>query len=215
MRSLDELGAKQLLASADVALPRSLVIEHGQLPDDIPLDWPVVAKALSAEISHKSEVGGVLLGIDSRDALLAAIGRLNGIAPRVLVEEMVGDSVAELLVGVIRDPQFGHYLTLGFGGTLVELIGDAQTLLLPASREAVVDALRSLRTWPLLDGFRGREKADIDAICDIVERVQALAMGLGQELEELEINPLLVLPDGRGAVAVDALVRLADVDRRS
>jgi acetyl-CoA synthetase len=133
------------------------------------------------------------------------VAELAGSADRFLVEQMVGDVVTELVVGVGRDPRLGLHLTLGAGGVLVELLGDTTTLLLPVTREEVVAALTGSRTWPLLAGFRGRG-ADVAAVVEAVERIAACATALGDRLVDLEVNPLLALEDG--AVAADAVVRL-------
>jgi acetyl-CoA synthetase len=131
---------------------------------------------------------------------------MAGVAERFLVERMVGDPVLELLVGVQRDPRLGLGLTVGAGGVLVELVDDTVTLLLPARRSEIRAALTRLRVGPVLQGFRGRS-ADLEAVVDAVEAIAGFATGHADRLLELEVNPLLVLPDG--AVAVDALVRLA------
>jgi acetyl-CoA synthetase len=164
-----------------------------------------VVKPLSVDLAHKSDVGAVKLGLSSAAGVREAVTELAGLADRFLVERMVDGVVAELLVGVGRDPQVGLHLTLGAGGVLVELLADTATVLLPAQRDEVLRALTGLRTWPLLAGFRG-PGADVDAVLDAVEAVAACAAALGDRLVDLEVNPLLALREG--AVAVDALVRL-------
>ena len=111
------------------------------------------------------------------------------------------------MVGISHDHQFGHYLILGFGGTMVELIKDRQIVMLPASREHILNALMKLKTWKLLDGFRGRDKADLDGIVEAVLAITALVEKHTDELVELEINPLMVLSNGNGVRVADALVR--------
>jgi acyl-CoA synthetase (NDP forming) len=125
-----------------------------------------------------------------------------------LVEAMVGGAVAELLVGVTRDPAHGLALTIGAGGTLAELLDDTATLLLPVARAEVRAALGGLRVARLLAGHRGRPPADIDAVLDAVLAVAAFAGAEDARLEELDVNPLLATP--AGAVAADALVVLRD-----
>jgi acetyl-CoA synthetase len=117
---------------------------------------------------------------------------------------MVGGAVVELVLGVRRDPQFGLVLTMGAGGVLVELISDSVSLLLPVTREQILEALRSLRVWPLVSGYRGRS-GDSASVVSAVESLVALALDRADRLVELEVNPLLVLPDR--AVAADVLVR--------
>ena len=144
--------------------------------------------------------------VDDPEAVRDAVRDLGGLGDRFLVERMVDDAVAELVVGVGRDPRIGPHLTLGAGGVLVELLRDTATLLLPAGQEEVLAALRGLRLWPLLAGSRG-PAADVTAVVEAVERIAACACAVGDRLVDLEVNPLLALEDG--AVAVDALVRLA------
>ncbi|HKE69723.1 MAG TPA: acetate--CoA ligase family protein [Nocardioidaceae bacterium] len=209
VEQLDEQRAKETLASYGVAVPRSLAARD---PGDVPglaaeLGFPVVLKALSTEVAHKSDVGGVRLGLNSEDAVRQAVADMPGLGDQFLVEQMVDGVVLELIVGVRGDPQFGLALTLGAGGELVELIQDAATILLPATAADIRAALRRLRIWPVLTGFRGRS-VDLDPVVDAIASITVLALDHAERLVELEVNPLLVLP--HGAVAVDALIRLAE-----
>ncbi len=197
--TLDEPTSKDLLAGAGVPVPRGQVIDVGPLPDG--LAYPVAVKIVG-EV-HKSEVGGVVLGVGSDDQLLEALAGLGGPA---LVEEMVNGPIAELLVSVRRVPPLGVALTVGAGGELVELLDDRATMLVPAGADAVRAALRSLRVWPVLAGHRGRPAADIEAAIEAIERVQRL-MEADPDVVEVEINPLIVTE--HAAWAVDALVTVA------
>ena len=123
-----------------------------------------------------------------------------------LVERMVGDPVAELLIGIRRDRQFGQVLVLASGGSLVELVRDSQTLLLPTDRDSVSRAIARLKLSKQLDGFRGRPAGDRAAAVDAVMALAGFAQANRETLEELEVNPLLVLRDG--AVAVDVVLRV-------
>jgi hypothetical protein len=120
-----------------------------------------------------------------------------------LAEEMVAGVVAELLVGLRRDPVYGATVTLGFGGVTAEVLADTVTLVLPVTEDEVAAALRRLRLWPLLDGYRGRAKADVGAAVRAVMALQAMLQAT-PSLEEIEINPLMLTAEG--AVAVDAVI---------
>jgi acetyl-CoA synthetase len=115
-----------------------------------------------------------------------------------------------LIVGVVRDPLFGPTLTIGAGGVLVELLRDSATMLLPATAEEVREALLGLRMAPLLEGFRGKPRGDVRAAVRAIMAVAAFAERHADRLVELDVNPLFVLPEGRGAVAADALIRMVD-----
>lgn len=204
----DEVAAKAALAAYGLSVPPSGVADDPaalpQLAAD--LGFPVVLKALADGLAHKSEAGGVAVGLDSEDAVRRAAAGMAGVAERFLVERMVEGAVLELLVGVQRDPRLGLGLTLGAGGVLVELVDDTATLLLPTTRTAIRAALTGLRVGPVLEGFRGRA-ADLEAVVSAVEAIARFATDHADRLVEVEVNPLLVLPEG--AVAVDALIRLA------
>jgi acetyl-CoA synthetase len=176
-----------------------------------------VVKLASDAVAHKTELGAVHVGLGSERDVRRAVGAVRALGDRVLVEQMVTGSLVELLVGVRRDPQVGVALTVGAGGTLTELLRDTATLLLPASYDEVLEALRGLRVWPLLHGFRAGPAApgrapvpDVEAttraVVTAVLAVAEVARDLGDALVELEVNPLLACPTR--AVAVDALLRV-------
>jgi len=164
-----------------------------------------VLKAVSSTRAHKSESGGVRLSLRSPDEVTLAAAGMAELDEQFLVERMVDGALAELIVGVHRDPQFGLSMTIGTGGVLVELIKDAVTLLLPTTTADIRGALGSLRVWPLIHGFRGRS-ADVESVVAAVAAIVDYAQQHADRLLELEVNPLLVLPDR--VVAVDALIRL-------
>jgi acetate---CoA ligase (ADP-forming) len=170
------------------------------------LGFPVVVKALG--VAHKSDVGGVRLDLRSADEVRGALDLMAGLSGSYLVERMVEGAVTELIVGVARDPQFGPYVVVGGGGILVELMKDSASLLLPVTREHVLEALGGLHCAPLLNCFRGCPQADLNAAADVIMAVAAMVEKDPGAVAELDINPLLVLEEGRGAVAADALVRL-------
>ncbi len=205
---LDESEAKAALATFGVAVPASRVVAGADCAKDAAeaLGYPVAMKALG--LAHKSEAGGVRLNLASAAEVETAAKFLAGLSDRLLVERMVTDAVAELLVGVVRDPKFGLLMTVAAGGVLAELLGDAASLLLPTGADEIRAALLSLRMAPLLQGFRGRPVADIEAAVAAALAIARFAEAHAERLEELDVNPLLVRPAGTGAVAVDALIRM-------
>jgi hypothetical protein len=172
------------------------------------LGFPVVIKAVGAHLEHKTEVGGVALNIRSALQAGEAVQRLSTLSDTLLVEEMISDGVAEVLVGLIRDPQFGQVLVIGAGGVLTELLTDSVTLLPPFTPPAVRCALGALRIGKLLDGFRGKPRGDVDALVEVVLGITRYAAANAATLQEIDVNPVIVRPAGLGAVAVDVLIRL-------
>jgi acyl-CoA synthetase (NDP forming) len=168
------------------------------------LGYPVALKALG--VAHKSEAGAVKLDLRDEASVHTAAQKLAGLGTGLYVERMVEGGVAELIVGVTRDALFGPVMTVGSGGVLVELLKDSATLLLPASREDIEAALRGLRLFPLLDGFRGRPKADLAAAIDAALKISDFALANAHSLAELDINPLIVCAEGKGAWVADALL---------
>jgi len=133
---------------------------------------------------------------------------MSGLSESYLVERMVEGAVAEIIVGVARDEQFGPYLVVGGGGILVELMKDSASLLLPITREDALRALGGLKCAPLLNCFRGCPQADVNAAADVILAVARMVENDPKAIAELDINPLMVLAEGRGAVAADALIRM-------
>ncbi len=213
IRTLDEVAAKQALTGYGLKVPRSVVVFSNQAAAAAAhMGFPVVVKAVSENLAHKTEAGAVRLNLGDRAQVNDAVQAMAALSERFLVEQMAQGVVAELIVGVRCDPQFGLALTLGAGGVLVELLQDATTLLLPASRADILAAFASLRAWPLLWGYRGRPAGDVDALLDAVEAILAFAQAHADRLQELDVNPVLVLPRGQGVVAVDALIRMTQED---
>lgn len=211
----DESASKAALAQAGLRVPMGAQLPFDALAalcrDDIaelPVPFPLVLKVVSAEIAHKSDLGGVSLNLKNKALVLAEAERMRPIGETFLLEEMVGGALAELIVGLSRDPQFGLYLTIGAGGVLVELLRQSARVLLPATRDDIARALESLPFYPLLTGYRGSAKADIPALLDAIEAIARFAAKNEDQLYELDVNPLLAL--SRGAVAVDALIRIKE-----
>ncbi len=213
-QQLSEHGAKQLLRAYGIRVPREQLVTSAAaaVRAAAQVGYPVVMKASGAQIAHKTELGLVKIGLTSasqvRDAYreLTDIARYEGVSlDGVLVCQMVEQGV-EMVVGVTHDKLFGPTVTVGLGGVLVEVLHDAAVRVPPFGEEQARDMLAELRGRALLDGVRGRPPADLDALVEVVLRVQRMALELGGQVAELDINPLMVLPRGQGAVALDALV---------
>ncbi len=211
-----EHAVKQVLAACGIAVPA----EHAAADEAAALDaarrisYPVALKVLSPDIVHKTEVGGVALGLADAAALSAAwramMARVRREAPEAridgaLVAPMVGDGL-EFLVGVQRDPIFGPVVVAGLGGVFVELFDDVALRLAPVSHEQAHAMLRELRAHALLRGHRGGPPADVDALADAIVRLSRLAARHADTVESIEINPLRVFPAGQGVLALDAAV---------
>ena len=209
-RSLSEPEAKQALAQYGVAVPRARLAAPAEAAEAATaLGFPVVLKAAASSLEHKSDVGGVVLNVRTAAEAAAAAQRLSSLSATLLIEEMVADGVAEVLVGMRVDPQFGLLLVLGAGGVLTELLRDSVTLLPPFTAGSITTALGRLRLAQLLGGFRGRPAADVPALIETALACTRYALANLERFVELDLNPVIVRPRGRGAVAVDALIRLA------
>jgi len=217
--SLDEAQAKQLFTRFGVPCARETVVQTATEAERAAreLGGRVVLKILSAEITHKSDVGGVAINVTPHEiagrlaAMADEVASKAGARPaRFLVQEMVSGGT-ELILGMHRDA-LGTAILLGMGGVTAELFQDTTMRLLPAdgglSRQDALSMARELKTWPLLDGFRGRPKADVDALADAIVAFSRMAAQLGERLLEAEINPVFVLPHGQGVRAADGVVVL-------
>jgi acetyl-CoA synthetase len=208
-QALGEYQAKQALAEFGVPVPRArLVAAAGAAAAAEALGFPVVIKAAGAQLEHKSDVGGVVLNVRTAAEARAAARRLSALSDTLLVEEMISDGVAEVLVGVTVDPQFGQLLVLGAGGVLTELLRDSVTMLPPFTAAGLAAGLGKLRVSRLLAGYRGRPQADVAALIEAALACSRYAAANVERLAELDLNPVIVRPQGLGAVAVDALIRL-------
>ena len=180
------------------------------------IGFPVALKVESAQITHKSDVGGVALNLASPSEVRATFTQIkNQVTTQnpsaeiagIVVQRMVPEGI-EMILGIKRDPLFGPVIVCGFGGILVEILKDVAIGIPPVSREQAHSLLTGLRGWPLLTGIRGKPPADVDALCDAIVKVSNLALSLGEQLLALDINPLVVHENNHGVAAVDALVQI-------
>ena len=210
--TLNENQSKRELSAMGVSVPASQLCSSSA--DAVrfarQLGYPVVLKAHGDGFIHKTELGAVVLNLGDDAAVdenATKLLELSGVS-QISVEEMVTDAVAEMLVGVSRDPTLGLGLTIGTGGIFTQVVNDTVTLLLPVTREDIRDELACLRGSIFLDGYRGRPVADTEALVEAIAAIAAYAESRASDLLEMDVNPILVRPQGRGAVAVDALIRL-------
>jgi acyl-CoA synthetase (NDP forming) len=206
----DEAQAKERLIKAGLPVPKGERAGNAveAVISSMALGFPVALKALG--VTHKSEVGAVRLNLKDAESVSTAAHDLLPLGTGLYVERMVRDGVAELIVGFTRDPMFGAVMTLGTGGVLVELLRDSVTLMLPATRDDIEAALRGLKLFPLLEGYRGRPKADVAAAIDAIAGIADFVQKNAAEIEELDINPLIVCAEGKGAWIADALLVLGE-----
>ncbi|MFB6608048.1 acetate--CoA ligase family protein [Streptomyces noursei] len=212
-QQLSEHAAKQLLRAYGIRVPREQLVTSAAaaVRAASQVGYPVVLKGSGPELAHKTELGLVKVGLTSASQVRDAYRELTDIAryedlplDGVLVCQMIERGV-EMVVGVTPDPLFGPTVSVGLGGVLVEVLNDIAVGVPPFGEEHARSMLRRLRGHALLEGVRGMPPADTDALVETVLRVQRMALELDGELAELDINPLVVLPRGQGAVALDAL----------
>ena len=212
---IDEWQAKQLLQTAGIATPEGKLVSAAEVSAVAQeLGFPVVLKMASPRLAHKTEAGAVALGLMTATDVEDAAQRMteavrcydpDAVTDRFIVEKMAPRPVAELLVSVRHDAQFGHAMTIASGGILVEVVGDAATVLLPATRNELDAALSGLKVNSLLTGARGQQGADRNRLIDTLEALARFAGEHAGSIAEVEINPLFVSSDS--VVAVDALIR--------
>jgi acyl-CoA synthetase (NDP forming) len=213
---ITEAEGKARLAEIGLPVPRGACVpaEHlTQAAHDI--GYPVALKMMSAGLAHKTDAGAVALNITSEEQLNTALEEMGArvashdpaaLSDAFLIEAMSPAPLAELVVAIRRDPQFGMAMTLGSGGILVELLGDTRTLLLPAGRDAMRSALDELKVAKLLQGFRGRSKADMEGLLNTLANLADHALAHSETIAEIEINPLFVYDSG--VMAIDVLMQV-------
>ncbi len=210
-----EPEAKALVAAWGIQVPNSVLIDGGEdaVVASTALTPPLVLKVVSQDIIHKRDVGGVITNLKEGEEVRKALremkktltenvptARLEGF----LLEEMIPTGI-ELILGGLRDPQFGPAVMFGTGGFAVELVRDVSFRLAPLNKEEVFDMMREVKSYPLLTGFRGSKPVDLEQLASIVMKLSDILLEI-EAIKEIEINPLVVSEEG--AVAVDARVVL-------
>lgn len=214
--ALNEADSKKLLQQYGIPISVDARVSATDPVAAIALQPPYAVKVLSSEILHKTEAGGVLLGVADRDGLAGAVKRVlanvSKTAPHaaidgVLISEMITDGT-EVLVGVVNDDVFGPVVALGLGGIWTEVLHDLSYRIAPFKCDVALSMIRELRAYPLFEGIRGKLPLDVDALAKTLVDVSRLAWELRDKVQELDVNPLFVRPRGKGVVAADALVVL-------
>ena len=207
-QQLTEYQGKQLLKKYGVTIPMGCLVENATeaIKAAEEISFPVTLKVSGAKLAHKTELNGVRLNIQNVKTLKEACDDLFKISPELLIEKMIESPICELIIGMDYDPTFGKHIIVGGGGVFVELLQDSSVLILPVSREDIRQALSNLKVFKLLEGYRGGLKGDIEAVIDSVMSVIELIRT--NAVEELDINPLLVLKGSDGVVAADTLIKL-------
>ncbi len=214
--TLNEAEAKRLFAHFGVPVVREAAAETPEAAAVTARTFGdrVVLKVLSRAIAHKSDVGGVKVGVAADEvarcaaAMLSDVRGATGVEPEgILVQEMVAGGL-ELILGFVRDAQLGPAILLGLGGIGAELVGDTAVRLLPIDESDAREMIAGLKSAPLLDGYRGQPVRDKSALVDAIVAFARMAEALGERLAEAEINPLFVLEEGKGVVAADGLAVL-------
>lgn len=225
--TLSEVDAKALLRQAGVAVPAGRVArtpdEAARAFDELRSD-AVAMKVVSATITHKTDVGGVQLGLRTPEQARAAHARIREQVARaqaghedaeVLVEAMLTGPFVEVVVGIHRDPVYGHVCTFGLGGVGIELFKDVSRRLLPLTPQAARAMIAETRCSQLLNGYRGQQPCDVDALVETLVKLSDFVAGHADRIEELEINPLAVRPRGQGVMALDAVLSLDATEKKT
>lgn len=212
---LNEDEALALFADLGIATVETRVVAPGDAPP-AGLRFPLAVKVLSRDIAHKSDVGGVVLGVPDRAALIAAIARIENSVCSALPQarregvllQPMQTGLGEAIVGLRRDPVAGPVVIVGAGGLMAETYRDLATRTAPVSREEALAMIGEVRAFAPLRGARGQARGDLDALADAVAALSRLALASGPAIAEAEINPVLIRPEGEGVLAVDGVVLL-------
>ena len=211
-----ELSAVLAAAGIDVAIAEQSSVEDAPMVAER-IGYPLVAKIVSPDVIHKSDVGGIIMGLHSSSAVEAAVRRLKGrmddLDKRlegILLQREITEGI-EALVGVTTDPTFGPLVVCGLGGVTVELVKDVAFRLHPVTDTDAAEMVATLRSSPLLNGYRGAPAGDRAALISIVRKISAL-IEIVPEIIELDLNPVKVLAPGKGAIVIDARMRLAPIN---
>lgn len=208
---LTEFESKELLKEIEIPIPeQKLTKEKNETIEAAEnIGYPVVMKLMAEDIVHKSDTGAVKLDINNKEEVEKAYDELMKIPSKkekqISVQRMAKEPIAELIIGMTTDPQFGPALMFGIGGILVELLEDVSFRIAPITEYDAKEMIREIKGFPLLNGFRGKPKADIDAIVDTLMKISKFVME-NEDVYEMDLNPVFIYEDG--IVCVDARIIL-------
>ncbi|TAK31841.1 MAG: acetyl-CoA synthetase [Chloroflexota bacterium] len=221
--ALTEVESKALLAAYGIPTTRlglaNNVDEAAEIARSI--GYPVAMKIISPDILHKSDVGGVRLDVRSEEEAMVAYEETVALARQarpeariegVSVQEMIVETVAEVIVGAKRDPVFGPVILFGLGGVWVDLMRDFSLRVVPFDQMEIAAMVEEIKGYPLLVGYRGSEPADVASLANVISTIARLMEDLPR-IVELDLNPVCVRPDGRGAIVADARVLLDSANK--
>ena len=207
IKTYSEFQSKKILQNYGIRNPRSIISNsHNVIKDSKKIGFPLVLKIDSKKIIHKTEFQAVFTDVDSEDEIKKSIKQLSKIGNNFLIEKMIQDIVAEMIIGIKVDEQFGPLIIIGSGGIYTELINDSVTLLLPLTKPIILEAINNLKISKFLYGYRGKAKGDVNALISTILKLSKFAEKNASRIVELDINPLIIRPKGKGVVAADALI---------
>ena len=207
IKTYSEFQSKKLLQNYGIKIPYSVLSNSNKaIKNSKEIGFPVVLKIHSKKIFHKTELKGIFTGINSEAKVKESIKHLSKLGKNFLIEKMIQNKVAEMIVGIKIDEKFGPVIILGSGGIYTELINDSVTLLLPLTKSIVLDAINNLKISKLLYGYRSKKKGDIKDLVKTILKISKFAEKNASILTEAEINPLIICTKGKGVIAADALI---------
>tara|TARA_B100001741_G_scaffold300026_1_gene286935 strand:+ start:1 stop:1167 length:1167 start_codon:yes stop_codon:yes gene_type:complete len=207
IKTYTEFQSKKILHKYGIKIPNSILSNRNKaIKDSKQIGFPLVLKINSKKIIHKTELKGVFTNVESETEVKKNINHLSKLGNSFLIEKMIKNKVAEIIIGIKVDDQFGPLIVIGSGGIYTELINDSVTLLLPLKKQIVLDAINNLRISKLLYGYRGKEEGDINALVETVLKLGKFVEKNASNLVEADINPLIICNKGKGVIAADALI---------
>ena len=202
-----EYQSKKILNKYGIDIPQAILTNsRNAIKDSKKIKFPLVMKVNSSEISHKSDVNGVFTNILNTEKIKNCSKHLSKIAPEILMEKMITDTIAELIIGIKIDDQFGPIIVIGAGGIYTELFRDTVTLLTPVNRNQVLAAINNLKISKIIKGYRGNDEGDMQELVNTIIKISKFAEKNVNKITEVDINPLIVRKKGKGVIAVDALI---------
>ena len=206
-KTYTEYESKKILHNYGIEVPQSILSNSDKaLIDSKKIGFPIVIKINSKKIIHKTEVKGVFTNIDSETKLKKVLKHISKLGKQFLIENMIQDKIAEMILGIKIDKQFGPVIVIGTGGIYTELIKDSVTLLLPLKKSLILNAINNLKINKLLNGYRGKPKGDIKLLIQTILKLGKFAEKNASRLIEVDINPLIVRSRGKGVIAADVLI---------